>query len=217
MLIRTYVQAKRDKEEEKQRAEEAEAKRERYRKKEMDYPSLPTSRNKTTTVADLLPDGTTTAEEAVIDENAIPEPDPDTKAYFKQVADKIRELEELASTKSSRAKTALMASENPMDEMMPTGEEEEEEIEDDRPLLLRSSLESLSGHEMTLAGDPDTSIILERLLFAMDDFAKRVLGDRFAGQFERLAKHRNGSHVLQTLLSLAGETIDREVCLYHYL
>ena len=77
--------------------------------------------------------------------------------------------------------------------------------------MLKSSLESLSGHEVAIAGDSDTSIILERLLFAMDDFARRVLADRFAGQYEVLSRHRNASHVLQTLFALAGETVDREV------
>ena len=88
---------------------------------------------------------------------------------------------------------------------------EEEEQEDDRPLLLRSALESLGGHEIALAGDGDTSIILERLCYSMDDFARRVLVDRFSGSYEKLVKHRSASHVLQTLFSLAGETVDREV------
>ena len=40
----------------------------------------------------------------------------------------------------------------------------------------------LSGKETALAADPETSIILERLLYSMDDFARRVLADRFTGQ-----------------------------------
>lgn len=187
-------QAKRDKEEEIARANEAALKRERYRKKEMDYANLPTAtsaKSQATTGED--------GSEDVIDPDALPVPDPDTKAYFKQVADKIRELEELSRQK----KVAVTAAE--------AGEEEEEAEEDDRPLLLKSSLESLSGHEVAIAGDSDTSIILERLLFAMDDFARRVLADRFAGQYEVLSRHRNASHVLQTLFALAAETVDREV------
>lgn len=90
-------------------------------------------------------------------------------------------------------------------------EGEEDVEEDDRPLLLRSALESLSGHEISLAGDGDSSLVLERLCYSMDDFARRVLMDRFAESFEKLVKHRSASHVLQTLFTLAGETVDREV------
>lgn len=167
---------------------EAAEKRERYRKKEMDWDSLET-RAVTTSGTDLVGDST----ETPVDPDALPEVDIDTKAYFREVADKIGELEELGH---GRKKVE--------------GADEDEQ-EDDRPLLLRSSLESLSGHEIPLAGDPDTSIILERLLFAMDDFARRVLGDRFMGQYDKLVRHRNASHVLQTLFALAGETVDREV------
>ena len=160
----------------------------------MDWDSLET-RAVTTTGTDLVGEAT----EAPVDPDALPEVDIDTKAYFREVADKIGELEELGH---GRKKVE--------------GADEEED-EDDRPLLLRSSLESLSGHEIPLAGDPDTSIILERLLFAMDDFARRVLGDRFMGQYDKLVRHRNASHVLQTLFTLAGETVDREVSFSFHL
>jgi hypothetical protein len=53
----------------------------------------------------------------------------------------------------------------------------------DRVLLLRASLQTLAGHEVELATDPETSVILERLLYSMDDFARRVLADSFAGQW----------------------------------
>lgn len=161
----------------------------------MDWNALPSARGATTSGGDLVgPDG---EKLEVVDPDALPEVDADTKAYFKEVADKIGELEALGHGKN---KVAMVAN-------------EEEEVEDERPLLLRSSLESLMGHEIPLAGDPDTSIILERLLFAMDDFARRVLGDRFMGQYDKLVRHRNASHVLQTLFMLAGETVDREVSL----
>lgn len=136
---------------------------------------------------------------AVVDPDALPEPDPDTKAYFREIADKISELEGLGVGRGTYKR---------IDD---NGDEVEEEEEDDRPLLLRSALESLNGHEIPLAGDGETSVILERLLYAMDDFARRVLADRFAGSYPKLVKHRSASHVLQTLFTLAGETIDREV------
>lgn len=130
---------------------------------------------------------------APVDPDALPEPDADTKAYFREVASKIQEMEEMGHGRPRE----------PVDE--------DDEIEDDRPYLLRSALESLSGHEIPLAGDGETSLILEKLLYSMDDFARRVLADRFAGNYAKLVKHRAASHVLQTLFTLSGETVDREV------
>lgn len=135
-----------------------------------------------------------------VDPDALPEPDPDTKAYFKRISEQI---EEMSANGFGKRETQTILNED--------GEEVEEEIEDERPLLLRSALESLSGHEIALAGDHETSVVLEQLLYAMDDFAKRVLLDRFTGMYDKLVKHRHASHVLQTLFELAGETVDREV------
>lgn len=150
---------------------------------------------------DSLPSASSgTRRPAIDDPDALPEPDPDTKAYFQKVAEQIEEMQEMGH--GQREKQYVL------DE---NGYEVEEEIEDERPLLLRSALESLSGHEITLAGDNESSVVLERLLYAMDDFAKRVLLDRFTGQIEKLVKHRCASHVLQTLFELAGQTVDREV------
>lgn len=153
-------------------------------------PNLPTASSST------LPDGQVNYE-AALDPDALPEPDVDTKAYFREIADKISELEALGQGRGTYGNA--------------TGGDDDEVEEDDRPLLLRSALESLSGHEIPLAGDGDTSIILERLLYAMDDFARRVLADRFMGNYVLLSKHRAASHVVQTLFTLAGETVDREV------
>lgn len=100
-----------------------------------------------------------------------PELDPDSKAYWRGIDDKIRELESLGFGKGKQRGR----------EDDDAGAEDEEE-EDERQLLLRSALAELSGHELALAADPETSIILERLLYSMDDFAKRVLMDRFAGE-----------------------------------
>ncbi|KWU45137.1 hypothetical protein RHOSPDRAFT_28944 [Rhodotorula sp. JG-1b] len=182
---------------EEKRANAARLERERRlreRKTRMDWENLPKQQQQ------QQPDGESTDRPAFPpDPNALPEPDPDTKAYFKRVSEQI---DEMTAQGHGKAATQLVIDDN--------GEEVEEEIEDERPLLLRSALESLSGHEIELAGDGETSVVLEQLLYAMDDFARRVLLDRFAGQFERLVKHRSASHVLQTLFELAGETVDRE-------
>lgn len=178
--------AKKEQQEAEDAARLAREKRERERKTRLEMDSLPSA-------------SSGTRRPAIDDPDALPEPDPDTKAYFQKVAEQIEEMQEMGH--GQREKQYVL------DE---NGYEVEEEIEDERPLLLRSALESLSGHEITLAGDNESSVVLERLLYAMDDFAKRVLLDRFTGQIEKLVKHRCASHVLQTLFELAGQTVDRE-------
>ena len=115
---------------------------------------------------------------------------PDTRAYFKSIQDRILELEALG---------------------MGAGEEFEDEEGDERAQLIRGSLQQLSGHEIELAVDAESAIVLERLTHSMDDFARRVLADRFAGQYAALAKHPFASHVIQTLFTVAVKTIEREV------
>lgn len=115
---------------------------------------------------------------------------PDTRAYFKSIQDRILELEALGTG---------------------AGDEVEDEEGDERAQLIRGSLQQLSGHEIELAVDAESAIVLERLTHSMDDFARRVLADRFAGQYAALAKHPFASHVIQTLLIVSAKTIDREV------
>ncbi|GAA5974331.1 hypothetical protein JCM11641_006742 [Rhodosporidiobolus odoratus] len=180
-------QAKREQQEQEAAAQLAREKRERERKTRMEW--------------DALPSASSHNSAGEPDPDALPEPDPDTKAYFKKLAEQIEEMTALRNG-ARGAQTQWVVNEE--------GEEVEEEIEDERPLLLRSALESLSGHEVSLAGDGESSVVLEQLLYAMDDFAKRVLLDRFSGMFEKLVKHRSASHVLQTLFELTGETVHRE-------
>ncbi|KAG6918212.1 hypothetical protein DXG01_015805 [Tephrocybe rancida] len=71
-------------------------------------------------------------------------------------------------------------------------------------------LTEMGGKEKQLATDPDCSVILERMAYSMDDFVRRVFMDSLTGSFEILARHRFASHVCQTLLSVASETISRE-------
>lgn len=85
-------------------------------------------------------------------------------------------------------------------------------IQIERRMFLVAALSELSGKERQLATDPDCSNVLERMSYSMDDFVKRVLVDRLAGSFEELSKHRFGSHVVQTLLSVSKGTVFREVC-----
>lgn len=81
----------------------------------------------------------------------------------------------------------------------------------DRQIFLASVLSELRGHELQVATDPDTAVVLERLLPSLNDWGRRVIGDAIGEQWETLLRHRFGSHVAQTWLTLAAGTLDREV------
>ncbi|OSD01821.1 ARM repeat-containing protein [Trametes coccinea BRFM310] len=127
---------------------------------------------------------------SVIDQNApFGYVDAEVKAYFRTVDIQIREWQE-------------------------TRPEVEEDADvdpnEDRRLFFVAALEEMSGKEKQLATDPDCSTILERMIHSMDDFVRRVFMDRLSGSFEQLSKHRFASHVCQTLLTVAADTIARE-------
>lgn len=71
-------------------------------------------------------------------------------------------------------------------------------------------LSELRGQELKISTDPDTAVVIERLLPSLGDWGRRVIGDAFGGQWELMLKHRFGSHVVQTWLTLAADTLDRE-------
>ncbi|BEI83685.1 hypothetical protein CcaverHIS002_0402890 [Cutaneotrichosporon cavernicola] len=109
--------------------------------------------------------------------------DPDVKAYFRNVEDQIKDWEGVGSV----------------------GEERE-----DRQLFLSSVLSELRGHELQVSTDPDVAVVFERLLPSLNDWGRRVVGDAVGGEWESLVRHRFGSHVAQTWLTLAAGTLDRE-------
>lgn len=80
----------------------------------------------------------------------------------------------------------------------------------DRQNFLGSVLSEVRGNELKISTDPDTAVVLERLLPSLGDWGRRVIGDAFGGQWELLLRHRFGSHVVQTWLTLAADTLDRE-------
>lgn len=51
----------------------------------------------------------------------------------------------------------------------------------DRRLFFVAALTEMSGKEKQLATDPDCSTILERMVYSMDDFVRRVFLDRLSG------------------------------------
>ncbi|KAG6885129.1 hypothetical protein C0993_005707 [Termitomyces sp. T159_Od127] len=94
--------------------------------------------------------------------------------------------------------------------------EEDQELDHDkdpneeRRLFFVAALTEMGGKEKQLATDPDCSVILERMAYSMDDFVRRVFLDSLTGSLEILLRHRFASHVCQTLISVAGQTISRE-------
>ncbi|KAH0587095.1 hypothetical protein H2248_005913 [Termitomyces sp. 'cryptogamus'] len=81
---------------------------------------------------------------------------------------------------------------------------------EERRLFFIAALTEMGGKEKQLMTDPDCSVILERMIYSMDDFVRRVFIDSLTSSFEVLVRHRFASHVCQTLFSVASETISRE-------
>jgi nucleolar protein 9 len=123
--------------------------------------------------------------------------DPDVKAYFRSVDEKLLEFASLGLVRSSTT------------DLNDDPEDVGSELED-RTNFLHSALNEVRGLELQLATDGDTALVLERLIHSMGDWGRRVLMDSFSGKWRSLIEHRFGSHVCQTLIGLAGETIDRE-------
>lgn len=115
--------------------------------------------------------------------------DPDVKAYFRTVDKQLKEWQELGM------------------------ENKNEEIDDpnlERRMFFAAALTEMQGKELQLATDPDTAVILERMIHSMDDLARRIFTSTLTGSIIGVAKHRFGSHVLETLFEAASLTIDRE-------
>lgn len=51
----------------------------------------------------------------------------------------------------------------------------------DRRLFFVAALTEMSEKEKQLATDPDCSTVLERMVYSMDDFVRRVFMDRLSG------------------------------------
>lgn len=84
------------------------------------------------------------------------------------------------------------------------------EEREDRQNFLSSVLGEIRGQELAVATDPDTALVLERLMPSLGDWGRRVLGDALAGGWAALVRQRWGSHIVQTWLTLAAGTLDRE-------
>ncbi|KAF8511204.1 ARM repeat-containing protein [Gautieria morchelliformis] len=115
--------------------------------------------------------------------------DPDVKAYFRTVNDQLRDWQE------ERPDGEVGAEVDPNEE---------------RRMFFTAALSEMKGKELQLASDPDCSPVLERMLYSMDDFVRRVFTDSLAGSWLSLITDRFASHVCQTLLTVAADTVARE-------
>ncbi|KAL0949796.1 hypothetical protein HGRIS_009833 [Hohenbuehelia grisea] len=115
--------------------------------------------------------------------------DADVKAYFRTVDGQIRSWQE---------------------EDLTPEDGNDVDPNEERRLFFMAALTEMSDKEKQLATDPDCSIVLERMIYSMDDFIRRVFMDKFMGSFDILVKHRFASHVLQTFFTVAADTISRE-------
>ncbi|KAH9991427.1 armadillo-type protein [Russula vinacea] len=115
--------------------------------------------------------------------------DPELKAYFRTVDDQLKEWQQNRDHAEG---------------------EDDIDPNENRRLFLMAALQEISGKERELATDPDCAGGLERMAYSMDDFVRRVFMDALTGSYELLIKHRFASHVIQTLLEVAPDTIARE-------
>ncbi|KAF5357660.1 hypothetical protein D9758_007464 [Tetrapyrgos nigripes] len=81
----------------------------------------------------------------------------------------------------------------------------------EKRMFFMAALTEMTGKEKQLATDMDCSMVLERMAYSMDDFVRRVFMDSMCGSYDVLVKHRFASHVCQTMITVAAETISREV------
>ncbi|KAK7061362.1 armadillo-type protein [Favolaschia claudopus] len=116
--------------------------------------------------------------------------DNDVKAYFRTVDIQIRDWQNAASERDQN--------------------DEEADPNEERRMFFVAALTEMSGKEKQLATDADCSVVLERMTYSMDDFVRRVFVDSLTGSYDLLVKHRFGSHVCQTLFTVASQTVSRE-------
>lgn len=105
--------------------------------------------------------------------------DAEVKAYFRTVDLQIREWQEQGRPDAggdeendpNEGKSPLAVLPSPASSTVRT----------DRRLFLVAALTEMEGKEKQLATDPDCSTVLERMVYSMDDFVRRVFMDRLSG------------------------------------
>ena len=107
--------------------------------------------------------------------------DPDVKAYFRTVDDQLRDWQE-------GRLNAFDADEGDPNEgienmfyLAKTILAADIFCSPERRMFFTAVLSEMTGKELQLATDPDCSPVLERMLYSMDDFIRRVFTDSLAG------------------------------------
>lgn len=93
------------------------------------------------------------------------------------------------------------------------GEEEEDEDGDDlgREQMLENVLEELKHQTASIMEDRHGSVVAEKIARRLTPLQLRVMLSRCRGYMLSLSNNRYSSHVLQTLLSLVGQTVEAEI------
>lgn len=93
------------------------------------------------------------------------------------------------------------------------GGEAEHEDEDDvgREQMLENVLEELKHQTASIMEDRHGSVVAEKIARRLTPLQLRVMLSRCRGYMLSLSNNRYSSHVLQTLLSLVGQTVEAEI------
>ncbi|KAJ3208037.1 Nucleolar protein 9 [Entophlyctis luteolus] len=82
--------------------------------------------------------------------------------------------------------------------------------EEDRLLFVENVYKEVGSNHIKLAADSECSRVLEKLIRLSSDFQIRRLMKGSMGLFNELFRHRFSSHVMQTLLSVVADVVERE-------
>jgi nucleolar protein 9 len=107
--------------------------------------------------------------------------DPEIKAYFRTVDDQLREWQQ--SWNEAEGDGDIDPNESAPYFPLPCCCIGFGELNNDidRRMFLMAALQEISGKERELATDPECAAGVERMIYSMDDFVRRVFMDRLAG------------------------------------
>ena len=91
------------------------------------------------------------------------------------------------------------------------GRDEEEDEDVGREQMMDNILEELKHQTASIMEDRQGSVVAEKIVRRLTPLQLRVMLSRCGGYMLSLANNRYSSHVLQTLLSVAGAVIEAEV------
>ncbi|KAJ3106517.1 Nucleolar protein 9 [Phlyctochytrium planicorne] len=90
-------------------------------------------------------------------------------------------------------------------------EKNEWETDEDFEIFIENVFAEIKELNVKVAGDPICSRILEKVMKFSSDAQLRDLAASFNNMYSDMFRHRFASHVVQTLITLAGEVVEREM------